>query len=189
MNKQFLDILTNTISSVFILATFTLFGCGKSNLEIPTQVLNKNLPDETSTNVTISEYNKGDIGFILKAGRIERFYDKRILKAYRVEITNYDQKKHTTTDVKADSTTVDDARNQIIAHGNVKMISPEGSVATNRMIWDRNADEIVAPDYVTLTQHGNTLRGKNLRTNIQIYPTEMDSVSAEGFFSEDFIDW
>jgi len=78
----------------------------------------------------------------------------------------------------------------IMAHGNVKLISAEGSIYTNRMIWDRNSDVIVAPDTVMLVRAGNILRGRNLRTNLSIYPTEMDSISAEGLFEEkEFLNW
>jgi len=78
----------------------------------------------------------------------------------------------------------------IMAHGNVKLISAEGSNYTNRMLWDRNSDVIVAPDTVMLVRAGNILRGRNLRTNLSIYPTEMDSISAEGLFEEkEFLNW
>lgn len=166
-----------------------LAACGKSNLDLPTETMNRSLPDETSTNVTITEFNEGKIGYILKADRIDRYYDRRMLYAYKVELKAFDQKKGSVSVMKADSTIVDDARNVIFANGRVSLTSTEGSVATDRMVWDRNQDTIVAPGRVVLTQHGNVLRGTNLHTNLNIYPTEMDSVSAEGYFAEEYLDW
>ena len=71
----------------------------------------------------------------------------------------------------------------------MKLVGKEGSISTSRLIWDRNMDEVMAPGQVTLVKDGNVLRGTNLRTNLSIYPTEMDNISAEGFFEEDYLDW
>ena len=140
--------------------------------------------------MTLTEYEQNKIAYILNAERIDRYYDRRILNAYKVEIQALDKKTGGTSFLKADSTIVDEARNMIMAHGNVKLISAEGSIYTNRMIWDRNSDVIVAPDTVMLVRAGNILRGRNLRTNLSIYPTEMDSISAEGLFEEkEFLNW
>ncbi|HOZ00758.1 MAG TPA: LPS export ABC transporter periplasmic protein LptC [Candidatus Syntrophosphaera sp.] len=176
--------------AAFSLLLAVLAGCGKSNrLDAPSAVMDKSLPDETSTNVTIIEFNKGKVDYILKAAKIERYYDKRLLNAYQVDITAFNEKEKEPTLLKADSTIVDDARNLIHAHGHVILKSPGGEVNTTRLTWDRNVDEIIAPDRVTLIREGNVLRGKNLRTNLSIYPTEMDSVSAEGFFGQEYLDW
>jgi len=140
--------------------------------------------------VILTEYEQNKIAYILNAERIERYYDRRILNAYKVEIQALDKKTGGTSILKADSTIVDEARNMIMAHGNVKLISAEGSIFTNRMVWDRNSDVIVAPDTVMLVRAGNILRGRNLRTNLSIYPTEMDSISAEGLFEDkEFLNW
>ncbi|MBW6514574.1 MAG: LPS export ABC transporter periplasmic protein LptC [Candidatus Syntrophosphaera sp.] len=165
-----------------------LAACGDSNLDLATARMKGGLADETSTNVTITEFDEAGIAYILKAARIDRYYDRRVLNAYEVEITAYDKKGETSV-LLADSTIVNDASNQIFAFGNVRLSSPGVKVQTSRLIWDRNMDEITAPDNVTLIREGNVLRGKNLRTNLSIYPTLMDSVSAEGYFGEDYLDW
>jgi LPS export ABC transporter protein LptC len=189
MNKLCRLILARSANVLLFLIPILLTACGGSKLDISTKAMDRSLPDETSSDVTITEFDKGSISYILKAAKIDRYYDRRILNAYKVDITAFDNKKGGTTQMKADSTIVDDARNLIFAHGNVQLKSPGGSVATSRMIWDRNADEITAPDKVTLVREGNVLRGKNLRTNLSIYPSEMDSVSAEGVFDKEYLDW
>jgi LPS export ABC transporter protein LptC len=189
MSKLCRLISTRSVSVPLFLLLMLLTACGGSKLDISTKAMDRSLPDETSSEVTITEFDKGSIGYILKAARIDRYYDRRILNAYKVDITAFDSKNGGTTLIKADSTIVDDARNLIFAHGNVQLKSPGGSVATSRMIWDRNADEISAPDKVTLVREGNVLRGRNLRTNLSVYPTEMDSVSAEGVFDKEYLDW
>lgn len=189
MTKRCRPILRRSAKLLIPALLLFLFACGDSKLDVRTPAMARGLPDETSTNVTITEFDRDGIAYILEAGRIDRYYEKRILNAYQVEITAYDRKSGDTSLLQADSTIVDDARNQIYAYGNVRLRSPGVSVSTSRMIWDRNVDQIFAPERVVLIREGNVLRGTNLRTNLSIYPTEMDSVSAEGFFGEEFLDW
>ncbi len=178
-----------SVELFLLLALLLLTACGEGNLVLRTESLKRGLPDETSANVTITEFDKEGIAYILKAAKIDRYYERRILNAYQVDLTAFDRTKGGTSSLKADSTIVDDARNIIFAHGNVKLVGREGSISTSRLIWDRNLDEVLAPGNVTLVKGGNVLRGTNLRTNLSIYPTEMDNISAEGYFEKDFLDW
>lgn len=189
MNKRFRHISIRLAEYSLLLLSIFVSACGDGNLEVPTVAMDRRKPDESSANVTITQFDEGRIEYVLKADRIDRYYDKRILNAYKVDILAYDPKTGDTSKLKADSTIVDDARNLIYAHGNVKYDSPGGKITTKRLIWDRNMDQILVPEQVTLERDGNIVRGKNLRTNLSVYPTEMDSVSAEGFFGEEYLDW
>lgn len=189
MSKLCSSIWNISAELVLLLALLLLAACGESNLVLQTESLKRGLPDETSTNVTITEFDKDGVAYILKAAKIDRYYERRILNAYQVDITAFDPAKGGSSLLKADSTIVDETRNMIFAHGNVKLTSKEGNISTGHLIWDRNMDEVLAPGEVTLVKEGNVLRGTNLRTNLSIYPTEMDNISAEGFFEEDYLDW
>ncbi|HRY84506.1 MAG TPA: LPS export ABC transporter periplasmic protein LptC, partial [Candidatus Cloacimonadota bacterium] len=101
----------------------------------------------------------------------------------------YDPAGRVRSTMKADSTIVDDARNIIYTNGNVLMKSENGSISTRRIIWDRNLDEIVAPERVVLTRDGSVLKGTNLRTNSTISFAELEAVEAEGLFDEKDLDW
>jgi LPS export ABC transporter protein LptC len=164
-------------------------SCKKTNLDSKTPVMDRNLPDETSYNIEIFEYKEDRIEYILKAAKIERFYDRKILNAYDVLITTYDELMQVQSTMKADTTIVDDARNMIHASGNVMLSSPNGTIQALRIAWDRNSDEIVSPNRVILTRENTVLRGINLRTNSTISFAELETVSAEGTVSESDIDW
>jgi len=158
-------------------------------LEQSFPTLQRGLPDEISQTVQVTDYKDGRVESIMLADRVERFYDRRILNAYQVKITTLGEDDSIRSVVLADTAIVDDARNIIFANGNVRLSSPNGSIQTRKLTWDRNIDDILAPEQVTLTRDQNVLRGVNLRTNSLISFAEMDNVSAEGIVDEKDIDW
>jgi len=159
------------------------------NLQTPTGVLERGLPDETSYNVKITNYADTRYEYILDAKRIESFTDRRLLYGYGVTLTTYDKENRLNSVIQADTTIVDDARNLVFANGHAKLTSPNGSLSTSQIAWDRAVDEITAPQQVVVTRQGSVLHGQNLRTNSKLSFVEMDKVSAEGRLTGKEIDW
>jgi len=184
--KPFFTVLT---LAVLIVLSFLLSGCGESILDQKTTSLNRSLPDETSSNVSVYSYKGNEIDYILTAEKMERYYNTRQLNAWNVRIVTYDDNNRVKGTISADTTYVDEARNLIKAMGNVIFESENGTIKSRILNWDRNADEIYSPERVTLIRDDKTLRGDNLRTNSSISFAEMTSVSAEGTVKGDELDW
>lgn len=159
-------------------------ACKQNELGSPTQNLERGLPDESSVNVRLSEYNQERLEYIIEAERLDRFTDRRMMYAYKVTLTSYDREGKQSSVVKADTTIVDDARNIIFANGNASFSTPNGTIKTSKIIWERSLDELTAPNPVVLTRAGDVLRGSSLRTNTKLSFAEMDAVSAEGVIDE-----
>lgn len=168
---------------------FLLCGCGPSVLDQTTPALNRNLPDETSRDVKLYVYKEDKIDYILTADRIERYYRTQRLHAWQVKIVSYDENMRVTSTLLADTTYVDEARNVVKAMGNVVLESPNGTIKSQLINWERNVDEIYTDELVTLIREGKTLRGYDLRTNSRISYAELTTVSAEGIIKGDEIDW
>lgn len=166
-----------------------LASCKEASLQVKTDPLDRSLPDETSYNVRITQYIDSRQEYYLEAKKIERFHDRRMMYGYGVSLSTYDKDNRINSTIQADTTIVDDARNIIFAHGHAKMTSPNGSLTTTKIIWDRAVDEITAPQSVTLVRDGSVLRGENLRTNSKLSFVEMDKVSAEGKIKPEELDW
>jgi LPS export ABC transporter protein LptC len=184
--KPYLTVLT---LAVLIVLTILTTGCGESILNQNTTALNRSLPDETSSNVSIYSYKENKVDYILTAEKMERFYNTRQLNAWKVRIVTYDANNRVKGTISADTTYVDEARNLIKAMGNVIFESENGTIKSRILNWDRNADEIYSPERVTLIRDEKTLHGDNLRTNSSISFAEMTSVSAEGTVKGDELDW
>ncbi|MFA5509365.1 MAG: LPS export ABC transporter periplasmic protein LptC [Candidatus Cloacimonadaceae bacterium] len=165
------------------------FACKSQDLNQKFDTLDRNLPDESSLDVKIVEFDGDKVDYELSAKRIDRFYDRRILNAISASLTSYNHDTGGVSYLQADSTIVDDARNMVFAYGNVRLSSPSGTVQSASMTWDRNMDQIIAPGQVVLTKNGNTLRGNHLRTNSNIDYAQMETVSADGIFDASDFDW
>jgi LPS export ABC transporter protein LptC len=154
-----------------------------------TAALDRALPDETSYDVNVTQYTDNRSEYHLEAKKIERFHDRKLLYGYGVTLSTYDKEGKINTVIKADTTIVDDARNLILASGHTVMTTPNGTLSTTNIAWDRGVDEITAPSQVKLTRDGSVLHGQNLRTNSKLSFVEMDKVSAEGIVNQKDIDW
>lgn len=174
---------------LLVVMLLMLSACKESSLDNKTGRLKQGQPDEISLGVKLKEYKGDQLDYTIEAERIERFTGRRLLYAYKVLLTTYDDKGLPSSSIKADSTLVDDARNLIYAMGNVFIDSPEASVSTQKMILDRNIDEITVPTPLVLVRNGDVLRGNTLRTNTSLSFAEMDKVSAEGYFDEKDFTW
>jgi LPS export ABC transporter protein LptC len=181
--------LNKLLIPLSLLLILILSGCGKSVLSQTGTVLNRSLPDETSTNVSIYSYKENRVDYLLTADTIQRYYDLKRLWAWKVKITTYDENGIVKSTIIADTTYVDEARNFIKAIGNVVLTSPNGTIQSHIITWDRNIDEIFCPEKVVLIRDGNTLIGDNLRTDVNITYAEMNAVSAEGIIKGDEIEW
>jgi LPS export ABC transporter protein LptC len=175
--------------SKLLLLLIVLSSCQKTSLTVKTDPMERGLPDEISYNVRITQFIDNRNEYYLEAKRIERFTGRRMMYAYGVTLTTYDKNNLVNSTIQADTTIVDDARNIVEAQGHAKMTSPNGSLSTPKIIWDRAVDEITAPLNVTLVRDGSILNGSNLRTNSKLSFVEMDAVSAEGKVKPEEIDW
>ena len=93
-------------------------------MQLSTEVLARDLPDEISYNVKLIQLDNDRNEYFLEANKIERFYNRRLLYAYKVTLTTYDKNNQISSVIKADTTIVDDARNLIFANGNALLTSP-----------------------------------------------------------------
>ena len=177
------------ITFLLLLLVILVSGCGKSILNQTTPVLNRSLPDETSNTISIYEYKEDKIDYILNASKIERFYNTQQLNAWNVRIVTYDIKQKVKNRISADTTYVDEARNFIKAIGNVVFETPNGTIKSRLINWDRNVDEIYTPEKVTLIKDDKILNGDNLRTNSTLSYAELSTITAEGIITSEEIDW
>lgn len=177
------------LSLLFGISLLVLAACSQEKLVQDTAALERGIPEENALKVRMVEYRDSQVDYIIEAAAMDRFTDRRMVYGYDVTLTSYDRQAQISAVIKADTTIVDDARNIIFANGNVEFKGSEGILRSQKMIWERNLDEITVPTSVVLIRGGDVLRGKNLRTNAKLSFAEMDVVSGEGYVDEKTFSW
>ncbi len=177
------------LSALLSIMLLVLASCSQDSLVQDSAVLEQGIPEENALQVRMVEYRDEKVDYIIEAAKMDRFTDRRMVYGYDVTLTSYDNLAQISAVIKADTTIVDDARNIIFANGNVVFEGNEGRIRTQRMIWERNLDEITVPGAVVLIRGGDVLRGTNLRTNAKLTYAEMEVVSGEGNVDEKTLSW
>ncbi|HPB19074.1 MAG TPA: LPS export ABC transporter periplasmic protein LptC, partial [Candidatus Cloacimonas sp.] len=72
MKKRFWLIWIASVSTLILLTS-----CQKDSLQLATGVLPRDLPDEISYNVKLTQLDNDRSEYFLEAEKIERFYDRR----------------------------------------------------------------------------------------------------------------
>ncbi len=164
-------------------------ACQEDSLKSSIETMQRDLPDESSVNVKLSQFDHERLEYIIEAERMERYTDRRLLYAYAVTLVSYNKDGLKSSVIQADTVMVDDARNLIFAMGNARYKADTGQIETQKIVWERTLDEITAPAHVVFRRPGETLRGSNLRTDSRLSYAELESVSAEGIIHETDFDW
>jgi len=177
--------LVEVILLIFILG---LPGCHKMT-EPSKARINPDYPDEQSNFVHIVSMKGDSIDYVLDATRIDRYYDTQNLVAFDVNITSYDKNGKVHSTMSANKAIVNDIENRIVAIGHVKLVTPNATLKTESLTWERAFDEITAPGAVTLIRNGNVLQGLSLRTDSNLNYAEMKQVTAVGTANEKDLNW
>jgi LPS export ABC transporter protein LptC len=168
-----------------------LFACGKPPAQ-QEYVLPQDLPDQQIDSVRIITTNNNHIEQIITAVHIDQFTDKKLTLADTVLVKNLAADSTVTSTLYCDEAEIDDTRNFMIAKGNVVVNSDNGKLLTPYLVWNRNTDEVFAQNGVTLIREKNTLRGSELKTDINLDKIKIFKVSAEGKLDEqqtEDLDW
>jgi LPS export ABC transporter protein LptC len=176
---------------LIFVALSLFFGCGKPPAQ-QEYITTKDLPDQQIDSVRIITTNNNITEQIITDVHIDQFSEKKLTLADTVFVKNLAEDSTVTSTLACDKAEIDDARNFMIAKGNVVVNSKNGKLLTPYLVWNRNTDEIFAQNGVTLIRAKNTLRGSELKTDINLDKIKIFKVSAEGKLDEeqtDDIDW
>ena len=172
--------IPNSELRILVLIIFLLFftAC-KERGEISTQ----NIERETSADEIIHNFTMvSTIGenqdWIMKATYFERFTKDRRWVAFDVfmETLNEDEKNF----YSSDSLFVSEVTEIYTGMGNVEIISPNGILHTDKIIWDRKTDRIHAPNDVYIKNENHEIWGSVLYTNSNMDFVDLKEVSGIG---------
>ena len=100
------------------------------------------VPDAESWNATITLTNKGAKRAVIRSGHLEKYQQRQyILLDQTVDADFYNNKEIYTSNLKSDVAEIDEAKDFLIAMGNVIVVSDSGvTLYTDTLSWN-NVDE------------------------------------------------
>ena len=116
--------------------------------------------------------------WLMTADLVERFNSERYWWAYSVflETLNNEDKNF----YRSDSIHVSDISNIFTGMGNVEIISPNGYLSTDKIIWNRMTERIHAPNNVYIKKDSNEIWGNDLNTNMNLDFIDLRHVRGSG---------
>ncbi len=142
------------------------------------------LPDAESWKATITLTNKGSKRAVIKSGHLEKYQQRQyILLDQNVDANFFNNEEIYTSNLKSDIAEIDEAKDFLVAMGNVVVVSDSGvTLYTDTLSWD-NVDEKVFTDdsVIFITEESDTLYGIGFKSDIELNNWEI--MQPTGVFS------
>ena len=142
------------------------------------------LPDAESWKATITLTNKGSKRAVIKSGHLEKYQQRQyILLNQNVDADFFNNEEIYTSNLKSNIAEIDEAKDFLVAMGNVVVVSDSGvTLYTDTLSWD-NVDEKVFTDdsVIFITEESDTLYGIGFKSDIELNNWEI--MQPTGVFS------
>ena len=114
----------------------------------------------------------------MNAGLVHKYTDEGRWIAYSVELETLSEVDKNF--YRSDSAYIFERTDMLIGMGNVEIITPNGTLFTHYITWNRQTDEVHAPNEVYVKQIDNELWGSELYTNSSMDFIDLKQVRGRG---------
>ena len=163
---------------------FLILGCSSTEEKIGET--REGLPDAESWNATITLTNKGAKRAVIKSGHLEKYQQRQyILLDQNVDADFYNNQEIYTSNLKSDIAEIDEAKDFLIAMGNVIVVSDSGvTLFTDTLSWNNVDEKIFTDDSVIfITEQSDTLYGVGFKSDLELNNWEI--LKPTGVFGEE----
>ena len=129
------------------------------------------LPDAESWNATITLTSEGAKRAVIRSGHLEKYQQRQyILLDQTVDADFFNNKEIYTSNLKSDVAEIDEAKDFLIAMGNVIVISDSGvTLFTDTLSWNNVEEQIFTDDSVIfITDQSDTLYGVGFKSDLEL---------------------
>ena len=164
---------------------FLILGCNSTE-EKKIGETREGLPDAESWNATITLTNKGAKRAVIKSGHLEKYQQRQyILLDQNVDADFYNNQEIYTSNLKSDIAEIDEAKDFLIAMGNVIVVSDSGvTLFTDTLSWNNVDEKIFTDDSVIfITEQSDTLYGVGFKSDLELNNWEI--LKPTGVFGEE----
>ena len=153
-----------------IFLTSLVFGCSGSEMKKIGET-REGLPDAESWNATITLTSEGAKRAVIRSGHLEKYQQRQyILLDQTVDADFFNNKEIYTSNLKSDVAEIDEAKDFLIAMGNVIVISDSGlTLFTDTLSWNNVEEQIFTDDSVIfITDQSDTLYGVGFKSDLEL---------------------
>jgi LPS export ABC transporter protein LptC len=148
-------------------------GCS-SDTSQQGSVDNTDVPDEVVTDFTTAETDSGRVAWTLTAPEAHRFNERKVFLMDNPRIEFYDEFGNLQTTLTSDKGQYFEQSRDMLAYGNVVVVSVEGDVLETDSLRYVNADDqIVSDSRVKITRGRNVTTGIGLRCDHELNSVEI----------------
>jgi LPS export ABC transporter protein LptC len=161
------------ITVVLVAALLTVVACsGDSSQE--SAVDNTDVPDEVVTDFTTAESDSGRVAWMLTAPEAYKFHERKVFLMDDPRIEFYDEFGNLQTTLTSDKGQYFETSRDMLAYGNVVVVSVEGDVLeTDSLRYVNAEDQIVSDSRVKITRGRNVTTGVGLRCDHKLNSVEI----------------
>lgn len=170
------------------LVTFLLIlNCTKTETEAVSTDETIDYPDQESWNTTMTISNDGNRVGVVQAGHLQKFSTKRMtFISDGLKVDFYNALGQHTSILTAEGGKVEDTEQDMIAYGNVVVVSDSGmTLYTDTLKWDNKNQKIISEIPVKITSATDTLYGDSFISDPSLENYEI--TNSRGTGSELFI--
>lgn len=162
----------------------TAFGCSKKSGKVPlAEIIIKDeiIPDQITYDTEVAFIDSSFTKAILKAGRARVYNEaKETLLDSSVKVTFYDKKDPDKTSIlTCDSARIDDRTKNMIAQGNVLVISENKNMKlkTSLLEWKNEQQRLYSTEYVEIYNEREVLKGYGFESDPDLNDYKIFKVS------------
>ena len=129
------------------------------------------VPDAESWNAIITLTNKGSKRAVIRSGHLEKYQQRQyILLDQNVDADFFNSEEIYTSNLKSDIAEIDEAKDFLVAMGNVVVVSDSGvTLYTDTLSWDNVDEKVFTDDRVMfITEQKDTLYGIGFESDIEL---------------------
>ena len=148
-------------------------GCSEDAPELGA-VDNSKVPDEVVVDFTTAETDSGRVAWTLTAPEAFKFNSRKVFLMDKPRIDFYDEFGNLQTTLTSDKGEYFEASRDLLAYGNVVVVSVDGDVLeTDSLRYVNVEDRIVSDSRVKITRGRNVTTGIGLRCDHQLNSVEI----------------
>ncbi|MEE9166345.1 MAG: LPS export ABC transporter periplasmic protein LptC [Candidatus Neomarinimicrobiota bacterium] len=157
------------VVSLFLMV---IAGCGNTgDTETALTLSREELPDQETWNPTIVLTREGRKRAVVRSGHLAKYEDRReVILDEKVDTDFYSVDEEHMSNVKSDRALVFEASDNLLAIGNVVVVSDSGvTLYTDSLFWDHKKGQIATQDTIMLTTESmDTLYGIGFESNVDL---------------------